>query len=86
MSVKLQLLEVWAVKFQLGDIDMFEWRPDSNESGNSMMVDEDYMDLMSDTLFSSITQPFPFPNPREIGIIYIHNVDWKLISFILTTD
>jgi hypothetical protein len=72
MSVKLQLLEVWTVKFQLGDIDMFEWRPDSNESGNSMMVDEDYMDLMSDTLlFSSITQPFPFPNPREIGIIYV---------------
>ncbi|XP_059470872.1 MLX-interacting protein-like [Neocloeon triangulifer] len=51
----------------LGDIDMFEWHPDSNESGNSMMVDEDYMDLMSDTLFTSITQPFPFPNPREIA-------------------
>ncbi|XP_065344094.1 MLX-interacting protein isoform X3 [Cloeon dipterum] len=52
----------------LGDIDMFEWHPDSNESCNPMMVDEDYMDLMSDTLFSSIAQqPFPFPNPREIA-------------------
>lgn len=49
---------------------MFEWQPNSNESANSvgsMMVDEDYMDLMSDTLFTTISQPFAFPNPREIG-------------------
>lgn len=59
---------------------MFEWHPDSNESGNSMMVDEDYMDLMSDTLFSSITQPFPFPNPREIGNL---NALFVYIIFIL---
>ncbi|VEN55843.1 unnamed protein product [Callosobruchus maculatus] len=33
-----------------------------------MMVDEDYMGLMSDTLFSSIAnQPFVFPDPREIA-------------------
>ncbi|KAF6203919.1 hypothetical protein GE061_002257 [Apolygus lucorum] len=36
---------------------------------NSMMVDEDYMGLMSDTLFSTITanQPFAFPDTREIA-------------------
>lgn len=34
-----------------------------------MMVDEDYMDFMSDTLFTTIAanQPFAFPDPREIG-------------------
>lgn len=33
-----------------------------------MLVDEDYMGLMSDTLFSTITnQPFAFPDSREIG-------------------
>ncbi|KAK9504684.1 hypothetical protein O3M35_010958 [Rhynocoris fuscipes] len=33
-----------------------------------MMVDEDYMGLMTDTLFSTISaQPFPFPDPREIA-------------------
>ena len=35
----------------------------------SMMVDEDYMELMSDTLFSTISanQPFAFPDQREIS-------------------
>lgn len=38
-----------------------------------MMVDEDYMGLMTDTLFSTISaQPFPFPDPREIGLAF-HN-------------
>lgn len=33
------------------------------------MVDEDYMEFMTDTLFSTITanQPFAFPDTREIG-------------------
>ncbi|CAL7947676.1 unnamed protein product [Xylocopa violacea] len=37
--------------------------------GESMMVDEDYMDLMTDTLFSTISsnQPIYFPDPREIA-------------------
>lgn len=37
--------------------------------GESMMVDEDYMELMTDTLFSTISsnQPIYFPDPREIG-------------------
>ena len=36
---------------------------------HSMMVDEDYMELMTDTLFSTISsnQPLYFPDPREIG-------------------
>ncbi|XP_076654474.1 MLX interacting protein mondo isoform X2 [Halictus rubicundus] len=37
--------------------------------GESMMVDEDYMELMTDTLFSTISsnQPLYFPDPREIA-------------------
>ncbi|XP_021937164.1 MLX-interacting protein isoform X2 [Zootermopsis nevadensis] len=51
--------------------DMFDWQPHSNDSVHSMgsmMVDEDYMEFMSDTLFSTISanQPFAFPDPREI--------------------
>ncbi|XP_012255108.2 MLX-interacting protein isoform X1 [Athalia rosae] len=39
------------------------------DSLHSMMVDEDYMELMTDTLFSTISsnQPFHFPDPREIA-------------------
>lgn len=39
------------------------------QSGETMMVDEDYMELMTDTLFSTITsnQPIYFPDPREIA-------------------
>jgi hypothetical protein len=35
----------------------------------SMMVDEDYMEFMSDTLFSTISanQPYAFPDQREIS-------------------
>lgn len=42
---------------------------------DSMMVDEDYMELMTDTLFSTISsnQPIYFPDPREIGQL-IHRV------------
>lgn len=52
--------------------DMFDWQPHSNDSVQSMgsmMVDEDYMEFMSDTLFSTISanQPFAFPDPREIS-------------------
>ncbi|XP_033608896.1 MLX-interacting protein isoform X4 [Cryptotermes secundus] len=51
--------------------DAFDWQPHSNDSVHSvgsMMVDEDYMEFMSDTLFSTISanQPFAFPDPREI--------------------
>nr|CAD7259122.1 unnamed protein product [Timema shepardi] len=55
----------------LAEMDMFDWQPHSNDSLHSMgsmMVDEDYMEFMSDTLFTSITynQPFAFPDTREI--------------------
>ncbi|XP_043489443.1 MLX-interacting protein-like isoform X2 [Polistes fuscatus] len=40
-----------------------------SHGGESMMVDEDYMELMTDTLFSTISsnQPIYFPDPREIA-------------------
>ncbi|XP_030755252.1 carbohydrate-responsive element-binding protein isoform X2 [Sitophilus oryzae] len=51
----------------LNDVDALLF--DSNSTDNmNMMVDEDYMGLMSDTLFSTITnQPFVFPDTREIA-------------------
>ncbi|RZF45548.1 hypothetical protein LSTR_LSTR005750 [Laodelphax striatellus] len=50
----------------LSEMDFLDWQPHSNDS--NMMVDEDYMEFMSDTLFSSISaQPFAFPDPREIA-------------------
>lgn len=35
----------------------------------NMLTDEDYLNFMTDTLFSTITnhQPFAFPDCREIG-------------------
>lgn len=40
-----------------------------SSGGESMMVDEDYMELMTDTLFSTISsnQPMYFPDSREIA-------------------
>lgn len=47
---------------QLPDIEFMEW------GLPPMMVDDDYMQLMSDTLFSTISnQAFAFPDSREIG-------------------
>ncbi|KAJ8920875.1 hypothetical protein NQ315_015668 [Exocentrus adspersus] len=51
----------------LHDSDLLVWESNSSDNMN-MMVDEDYMGLMSDTLFSTITnQPFVFPDSREIA-------------------
>lgn len=51
----------------LSDLDTFTWHSQSSDSMH-MMVDEDYLGLMSDTLFSTITsQPFVFPDSREIA-------------------
>lgn len=51
----------------LNDVDLLTWNSQSAENMH-MMVDEDYMGLMSDTLFSTISnQPFPFPDTREIA-------------------
>ena len=53
--------------------ELAEWNPGSvtHVYDSNMMVDEDYMDFMSDTLFSTIAsnQPFAFPDTREIGEI-----------------
>lgn len=47
---------------------MLNWNSQSSD-GMHMMVDEDYMVLMTDTLFSTISnQPFAFPDSREIGL------------------
>ncbi|CAG9838208.1 unnamed protein product [Diabrotica balteata] len=47
------------------DIDLGEW---DTMTVDNMMVDEDYMGMMSDTLFSTIAnQPFVFPDPREMA-------------------
>ncbi|KAK6638370.1 hypothetical protein RUM44_008799 [Polyplax serrata] len=61
----------WANKdISVPDMDMFDWQSQGTDSHlGLMMVDEDYMELMSDTLFSTITanQPFAFPDTREIA-------------------
>lgn len=50
----------------LTDLDLATW--DSHSNDMHMLVDEDYMEFMTDTLFSTITnQPFPFPDSREIA-------------------
>lgn len=55
--------------------------------GESMMVDEDYMELMTDTLFSTISsnQPIYFPDPREIGNFFrsIYSEVIRLYSSVL---
>ncbi|XP_044267723.1 uncharacterized protein LOC123013335 isoform X2 [Tribolium madens] len=51
----------------LSDVDLLTCYSQSTENMH-MMVDEDYMGLMSDTLFSTITNvPFVFPDSREIA-------------------
>lgn len=52
--------------------------------GESMMVDEDYMELMTDTLFSTISsnQPMYFPDPREIGNFLINMSNARLKIFV----
>lgn len=50
----------------LTEMELLAWH--SQAVDESMMVDEDYMGLMSDTLFSTIgNQPFQFPDTREIA-------------------
>ena len=33
---------------------------------DTLMTDEDFIMDLSDTLFSSLNQPFAFPNPKEM--------------------
>lgn len=48
-------------------MDVLDWHSQGDNS--HMLVDEDYIAFMSDTLFSTITsnQPFAFPDTREIA-------------------
>ncbi|KAI5697840.1 hypothetical protein M8J75_016178 [Diaphorina citri] len=58
----------WRQFFHLAD--MLEWQPGSNESNStgSMLLDEDYMEFMSDTLFSTLSsQSFFFPDSKELS-------------------
>lgn len=47
--------------------------PKESYSSLQSAIDEDFIMDFSDTLFSSLTssQPFDFPNPREIGNCYL---------------
>lgn len=53
----------------ISDMDTVETFSQGSDLAGSMLMDEDYLNLMSDTLFSTITshQPFAFPDPREIA-------------------
>lgn len=67
------ILLIFLIIFQL--TEMIDWNSCSLSNDSTMMMDEDYMDFMSDTLFTTITsnQPFAFPDTREIGkLIFIH--------------
>uniref|UniRef100_A0A8D8W4T9 MLX-interacting protein n=1 Tax=Cacopsylla melanoneura TaxID=428564 RepID=A0A8D8W4T9_9HEMI len=58
--------------------DMLEWQPGSNDSNSnaSMLMDEDYMEFMSDTLFSTISsQSFFFPDSKELSRV-AYNADF----------
>lgn len=59
------------VFFQLNEMDMM-LALDPCSTDNMMMIDEDYMGLMSDTLFSTIAnQTYVFPDSREIGTVIL---------------
>lgn len=66
----------------MSDMDTVESQ--CSDFAANMLPDEDYLNFMSDTLFSTITnhQPFAFPDCREIGIaIYLNINQYYLITF-----
>lgn len=58
---------------QISDMDTVESFSQCSDLAGNMLTDEDYLNFMSDTLFSTITnhQPFAFPDCREIGKLII---------------
>ncbi|XP_053625715.1 carbohydrate-responsive element-binding protein isoform X2 [Plodia interpunctella] len=60
-----------SVQYPISDMDMdtAESFSQCSELAGNMLTDEDYLNFMSDTLFSTITshQPFAFPDCREIA-------------------
>lgn len=53
----------------VGSISNSQENSSDMQGQDGMLVDEDYMQLMTDTLFSTISsnQPIYFPDSREIG-------------------
>lgn len=63
---------------------------DPCSADNMMMIDEDYMDLISDTLFTTLAnQPYLFPDSREIGKVsntYCILIFFQIVIFVLLLD
>lgn len=59
------------MNLKVSDMDILDWQSQGDSS--HMLVDEDYLAFMSDTLFTTITsnQPFAFPDTREIGMNFL---------------
>ncbi|XP_072943386.1 MLX-interacting protein isoform X2 [Epargyreus clarus] len=58
-----------SVQDTMSDMDTVESFSQCSDLAGNMLTDEDYLNFMSDTLFSTITnhQPFAFPDCREIA-------------------
>lgn len=58
-----------AVQDSISEMDTVESFSQCSDFAGNMLTDEDYLNFMSDTLFSTITsnQPFAFPDCREIA-------------------
>lgn len=55
-------------------VEGFDWNRMGNVGGgpvDNMLFDDDLLMDFSDTLFSSLSssQPFAFPNPKELGMM-----------------
>lgn len=61
----------------MSDMDTVESFSQCSDLAANMLTDEDYLNFMSDTLFSTITnhQPFAFPDCREIGTFNTYYVE-----------
>lgn len=57
---------------QISEMDTVESFSQYGDLAGNMLTDEDYLNFMTDTLFSTITshQPFAFPDCREIGKLF----------------
>lgn len=62
-------LDKLVINVQISDMDTVESFSQCSDLASNMLTDEDYLNFMTDTLFSTITnhQPFAFPDCREIG-------------------
>lgn len=66
----------WLQLLKVSDMDTVETFSQCSDLAGNMLADEDYLNFMTDTLFSTITshQPFAFPDCREIGNNTISNI------------